>query len=304
MGVFNFKILILCGFFTSWVLPSEAFAPFAWASNKYRYRAAACKSRISSSIRALTKKENMRVCLAVALESLGRKNSLLERSFDVKYDHAHRRLKSYDPALKNVMQYTMSRRLKKAYYGDLPFYSPYNANQYPKMKGDFFLKAHSLCGYPEELQGEGGKTKINRLIHGLSHLDFYGVFDGYRYTILQGIKLKTQPGIEDALNRLRKRRVKLMSTLHYLVSLRRHLEGKTTRDTPTFKQCMTALNKESQWILDYARIKILHLQTPYCQVRQRECRRDFESIDGLASTVQAIVDIMKACKVPVKRPPL
>ncbi|UNM05840.1 MAG: hypothetical protein H6925_04890 [Holosporaceae bacterium] len=141
-------------------------------------------------MRAPTKRNNMKVCLTVAMESLSRDNSILSRNFKPLYDNNNKRTKSYDRALRHVIQYTIARRLKMAYLGALPFYSPRKIQDGGRAQGDFTLGVHQMCHYSDTLKEGGSGEEIKRVIHGLSHMDFYGAFDAYRDVILKGLPCK------------------------------------------------------------------------------------------------------------------
>lgn len=277
---------------------THAFAPFAWASNKYKYRASVCRASLNAVVRSLTKKSSVKTCMAAALSALGRKNSLLERRFDVQYNGGNKKVRSYDPALKNILMYGLSRRLGVAYLGELPFYSPLKVEDGGRARGEFVLKIGQFCKFNPKLQGQGyGQENVKRLVSGLSHMDFYGVTESYRYTLLQARALQKQnKEVKAAYTALYKWRRHLLDTMHHLISLRRHLEGKANRHTPPVSQSLMALMRDTKWVEDYARVKVATLHTTVCQQHPRACRRDFAAIEQMASAVQSIVDLKPHCQ--------
>lgn len=278
---------------------SHAFAPFAWASNKYKYRASVCRASLDAVVRSLTKKSSVKTCMASALSALGRKNSLLERHFDVQYNGRNKKVKSYDPALRHILMYGLSRRLGVAYLEELPFYSPLKVEDGGRAKGEFVLKIGQFCKFNADLQGQGsGQQNVKRLVSGLSQMDFYGMMESYRYTLLRGRELQKQrKDVKAAYMGLRKWRPQLLGTMHHLISLRRHLEGKANRHTPTIDESLRFLMKDTKWVEDYALVKVAALSTTVCQQHPRACRRDFSAIEQMASAVQSIMDLKPYCTI-------
>lgn len=152
-----------------------------------------------------------------------------------------------------------------------------------------------MCHYTDALKHGPGPERIKRVVHGLSHMDFYGAFDAYRYMVLKGVALQKNSDVKKALNQLRQNRVHWIETLNYLISLRRHLEGKTDRHTPSIQACFNGLAKDTAWIDSYAQIKSAALKTPRCQQHARRCQVEFETMERIASTVQTIIEINRVC---------